>query len=362
MTYPSYPSPDSNTPKMSMMAIFAMVLGLLSFCLTIIAGIPAIILGIVALAKINREPQNFSGKGFAITGIVTGALGTVVVPVIALLVAILLPGLGRAHEMANRATCQQNLLMISKACFVYAADNNDAYPLVGGGIRAGTNSYDVGTNPAPTSSATSLSDLLGGTTPGSLYEPANAGFNVPQANLWILALQGFIPTKSLLCKSDPYASAGASPLSDASNRYYLYPSQPNQFSYSIAFPWNTKQAGAASYWRNTSDPSVPLMSDMALRQASRDNLSSTGKQLNSPNHNGGGQNVAYGDAHVEWNPDPSKAASMTNDSIFHFGGLTYSGFGPNQEQGSSGIKIAQPTPGTFDIYLVPQRDASGTLR
>ena len=54
----------------------------------------------------------------------------VVVAIIALLIAILLPSLGRAKEMANRGTCSANLRGIVQSMAVYGASENDAYPVV----------------------------------------------------------------------------------------------------------------------------------------------------------------------------------------------------------------------------------------
>ena len=55
----------------------------------------------------------------------------VVVAIIALLIAILLPSLGKARELANRSTCAANLRGITQSMNVYAADG-DIYPLVNG--------------------------------------------------------------------------------------------------------------------------------------------------------------------------------------------------------------------------------------
>jgi hypothetical protein len=61
--------------KGSMLALFSLILGILSFCLWIFGAIPAIILGIIALAQISGSQGQLRGKGLAITGIVTGSLG-----------------------------------------------------------------------------------------------------------------------------------------------------------------------------------------------------------------------------------------------------------------------------------------------
>jgi prepilin-type N-terminal cleavage/methylation domain-containing protein len=62
----------------------------------------------------------------------------VVISIIALLMAILLPSLGKAREQARRATCMTNLHSIGQGIFLYAHDNDDR--LVPGDWRV---SWDV---------------------------------------------------------------------------------------------------------------------------------------------------------------------------------------------------------------------------
>lgn len=52
----------------------------------------------------------------------------VVVSIIALLVAILLPALGKAREVAKRTACANNLRQIGLSLSMYALDNNDKFP------------------------------------------------------------------------------------------------------------------------------------------------------------------------------------------------------------------------------------------
>lgn len=244
-----------------------------------------------------------------------------------------------------------------KSCIVYATENGDMFPgTVGSNNESGTTSYSVPTGPGTASSLTDVTLVLSA-APGGLYAAPN---NNPAASLWVLVLKSSISPKQLICKSDPRSEASAAPVTDASGGYYLAPQNPGHNSYSIAFPWNTKGLGAASYWRNNSDSITPLLSDMALRQMPCD-LAAIGKKINSPNHGGDGQNVGYGDAHVEWQRTPL-VGQTKNDSIFHWGGYdsTTKEFGSAQNQSLSGISLSEPPIG-YDIFMVPQRDASGRL-
>lgn len=96
------------------MAVAALVLGLCSIILGTVPGLIAIILGIVALA------QKTLRRGMAITGIVTGTVGLLLVP--ALLVSILLPSLGRARSLAKISICSANLNTIGKGYHIYLTE------------------------------------------------------------------------------------------------------------------------------------------------------------------------------------------------------------------------------------------------
>jgi prepilin-type N-terminal cleavage/methylation domain-containing protein/prepilin-type processing-associated H-X9-DG protein len=62
----------------------------------------------------------------------------VVVAIIAVLVALLLPGLALAREQARRSYCKNNLKQIGIACLSYTVESNDWFPPVPG---ADWNSY-----------------------------------------------------------------------------------------------------------------------------------------------------------------------------------------------------------------------------
>ncbi|MDT8303051.1 MAG: DUF4190 domain-containing protein [Sedimentisphaerales bacterium] len=112
--------------KTSGMAIAALVLGILSFFTFGITALPALIFGIISLVVIEKSGGRITGRGFAITGIVTPVLG--LVP----LMAILLPALARTRCVAYRMVCGTNLSGIGKAMLIYANDYDDKYPRAGG--------------------------------------------------------------------------------------------------------------------------------------------------------------------------------------------------------------------------------------
>ncbi|MEI8195629.1 MAG: DUF4190 domain-containing protein, partial [Phycisphaerae bacterium] len=188
MNLPIEPTP-SYTPnhtgadipaRLSGLAITSMVLGILSFVLCLFTGLPAIILGIRALAKINAAPQRYGGIGYARVGIITGIVGSLFFS------GLMYLRLGPSKEMANRSRCAANLCGNLKTCLVYAAENNNVFPVtVGSSDESGTRSYSVPNGPAISSGLTNAKIVLSAERRGMYAAPQND----PTACLWILVLQ-----------------------------------------------------------------------------------------------------------------------------------------------------------------------------
>jgi prepilin-type processing-associated H-X9-DG protein len=107
------------------MALAALVLGILGLVTCpLIFGVLGLIFGIIALVRANASPLH-PGRGLAIAGICCGGASLLMLP---MLIAILLPSLARAREIAKRAVCASNLRGIGQAMKVYANDNADWYP------------------------------------------------------------------------------------------------------------------------------------------------------------------------------------------------------------------------------------------
>lgn len=101
--------------KTSGLAIASLVLGLSSFVLICLTGIPAIICGIVALTRIGRPGENAKGQGLAITGIVLGSLGVLLSLVVPIMAGMLLPSLARDRGEARLMKCKHNLRLLGTA-------------------------------------------------------------------------------------------------------------------------------------------------------------------------------------------------------------------------------------------------------
>jgi type IV pilus assembly protein PilA len=110
-------------PTMSSKAIASLVLGLFSFI--ILAAIPAIVFGHIALSEIKKSAGRLQGRGMAIAGLVLGYLGIAVLPFTLIIVAIAIPNLLRARIAANEASAVNAVRTLNVAETIYAQAHRD---------------------------------------------------------------------------------------------------------------------------------------------------------------------------------------------------------------------------------------------
>jgi len=301
----------------------------------------------------------------------------VVVAIIALLIAILLPSLGKARELANRSYCAANLRGIIQSMVVYSAENSDQYPSVlppttlNGYMLA--SSQSAGTN---LSTMTSADKAIDGYYPSGGYDPGSV-----TANLWLLVLRNSTSAKQFICKSDPVPTNVSQ--SQSGSQYYVnFNGGTNGtstadfgYSYSVAYPW----AGTAvpqspgAWWKNTTDSSLPIMSDIAPMNGTGTNpvaqtpgTGSNGvptngaKAWNSANHQRDGQNIGFADAHTEFSRRPD--VGQSNDNIYTAWGALTSNFNTGTPVANTGAVIPTSTSTSaavpFDIVMVPIANVS----
>ncbi len=105
-------------PKSRRLSLAALIFGLASLTpLTFIAGVPAVILGATALKQ--RRP----GRVLALTGLVTGAFGTLI-----LTFALLLPLMARQAELARVEAVKRSMRAYEAALEAYSAKNDGRLP------------------------------------------------------------------------------------------------------------------------------------------------------------------------------------------------------------------------------------------
>ncbi len=105
-------------PASSGMATVSVILGVVSLCGSFFTGVPAVILGILALRSIRRSQGRLKGNGVAIAGVVLGLFGSVV-PILIL---------REVHYGANRLNSSLNLYQMGLAMHSYASANGTFPP------------------------------------------------------------------------------------------------------------------------------------------------------------------------------------------------------------------------------------------
>jgi prepilin-type N-terminal cleavage/methylation domain-containing protein/prepilin-type processing-associated H-X9-DG protein len=227
----------------------------------------------------------------------------VVIGIIALLISILLPSLNRARETANRVKCASNLRQIGQAILLYSNENKGAYPRTKADLTVA--------KIRQTNTLASASDPF-------LATGGDETNNVPMAIYLLLRTQD-ITSEVFTCPSsnaekDTYGGGTNS----AINRSNFSDLQKNlSYSYQIPYP-DSASIGAGFKLNNSISAEFAVASDInpgttgasggsgtdSVTAVEADFSARQMKQGNSNNHDEDGQNVLYGDGHVEFQSNP----------------------------------------------------------
>lgn len=119
-TLPSLPAAAPTPAKTSGMAITSLILGFLGFCgLTAIVGV---ILGIIAMVRINKSEGRLKGQGLAIAGVILSAVFLVLLP------ALAIPAAAKAKAKVLSIACMANAQQINMAVIMHAQANTNTCP------------------------------------------------------------------------------------------------------------------------------------------------------------------------------------------------------------------------------------------
>ncbi len=118
---PAVPVAYAGPQQTSGMATASLVCGIAAYLiLPLLAAIPAIVLGHLALSDIKKKAGQLKGNGLAIAGMVMGYAQVVLIPFILIIAAIAIPNLLRAKMAANEATAVGTLRTYNSAILNYA--------------------------------------------------------------------------------------------------------------------------------------------------------------------------------------------------------------------------------------------------
>ena len=278
----------------------------------------------------------------------------VVIGIIAVLVSILLPSLGRAREQAGRSKCANNLRQIALGTRMYANENRGKFPRTyytpGSGLL---NSNKGGRGNAP------KADPFDRVNPAG---PVGSG-NVA-ASAYLLLRGKYVVGDSFRCPGNPLAETLDPSTIDSYANFPTPMRNYNSYSYAASFPNNNaiKQGWKLDL---SSSPEWPVAADLNPGFGGR-NFSNTDVQdvravayndgpramarANTNNHKNQGQNVAYVDGHVEFHTSPFCGPLWPGrpwrDNVFA------NTDGVNAATGKGGKVHAQPH-GRYDAVLHP---------
>jgi prepilin-type N-terminal cleavage/methylation domain-containing protein/prepilin-type processing-associated H-X9-DG protein len=263
----------------------------------------------------------------------------VVIGIIALLISILLPSLNRARETANRVKCASNLRQIGQAILLYANENKGTYPRTYY-VAAASGTCTWGSSPFNGS----------GTNPSEPFAANGPAANDVSAALFLLLRTQEIGSEVFTCPSSNAEKWDFGGGSNTALNWCNWNGPVNvvkNLSYSYQCPYPDTTAVAGGFKLNTSitaefavasdiNPGTSGNNDNVLNVQST-SPTSIMKQGNSNNHDEDGQNVLYGDGHVEFQQNPfcgvardmifgRKSASTVFSSVFGTNGTTATPF------------------------------------
>jgi prepilin-type N-terminal cleavage/methylation domain-containing protein len=262
-----------------------------------------------------KRQNRLQSKGFTLVELL------VVIGIIALLISILLPSLSKAREAANKVKCGSNLKQIGQGLLLYANENNGNYPRTYyATATANVITNNQGANMANPFAAAPTASPVGNNNVGAAIflllrtqELTSAVFTCPSSNAEPDTFGQGNPKGNVQNQSNFSGTAG----SNTDIHWYTVCS----YSFEAMYP-NAAAVNDGFRWTNTLKSDFAIGADLNPGSINGSNpmavttTSSSKDQMlgNSRNHQQGGQEVLYGDGHVEFMQ--SCMAGVGQDNIY----------------------------------------------
>src|SRR3954471_13397572 len=115
----------NSEPQTDGKAIGSLVCGIASVTIfSIIAGIPAIILGHISRSEIRKSGGRLRGQGLALAGLIMGYISLAIIPLVLIIATIAIPSLIRSRQAAHETAAISTLGRINTAEETYKSTSN----------------------------------------------------------------------------------------------------------------------------------------------------------------------------------------------------------------------------------------------
>jgi prepilin-type N-terminal cleavage/methylation domain-containing protein len=225
----------------------------------------------------------------------------VVVAIIALLVSILLPALGKAKELTRRVACAANLRGVGQSLAMYKMSNHDRFPVITGCVDP-NGTWEL-----------SRVDYLPWAVP---FLPNITWGTAVQQNLFLLIRESFLDDKHFICPSSgKTVTQRFNPDGSPRELDFGFESRDN-ISYGYQYTGTTVM-GTDPSRLSMSSPLVGLKDSVAV-VADRGDDEVLDRDLAelSPNHAGAGENVLYVGTNVAFKDVPGNRCGYKDNNIF----------------------------------------------
>jgi prepilin-type processing-associated H-X9-DG protein len=223
----------------------------------------------------------------------------VVIGILALVISILLPVIARMRKTSGRQRCPSNLRQIGQAILLYMNENKGAFPRT---------IYKAGVTPVWGTGISSASVFAG---------PERPADNDVTAALFLLIRTQDITSDVFVCGSDDRTkdSYGGNTALNRSN----FTDWRKNLSYSLANPYvnfeselQKKRFAGDAEFAIAADLNPGVGDGFDVTAATPSSKAPDMQRANSRNHTGVGQNVLFGDGHVEFVMNPFCGAKRDN--------------------------------------------------
>jgi len=119
--------PDAGGSETDIKAVLSLLLGVLSFVLSVFTGIPAVVLGHISRASIRKSAGRLKGEGMALGGLIMGYISLFLVPVLLMILYVVVPNVFRAKIVTNESSAISTLKTLNDAAENYRYQHQE-YP------------------------------------------------------------------------------------------------------------------------------------------------------------------------------------------------------------------------------------------